>query len=125
MRPFLLTISLMFSPHHSSTSPIRTFLDTLHPVVASPTPFSWTSLPIPWQCIAFRESTDNLRAINPVSGDVGAFQFALGTWNEYRPATYPSTPLLATLQQQYEVALAVEKKDGFSPWVTAKMCGLH
>ncbi len=90
---------------------------------ATPTaPFTSADLPAPWSCIAFRESTDNLRAVNPVSGDQGAFQFALATWAEYAPAGYPAEPIGATLRQQFDVALLLWQADGFSPWETASLC---
>jgi hypothetical protein len=62
--------------------------------------------------------------VNPISGDQGAFQFALSTWREYAPAGYPEDPVDATLDEQFEVALAVWQADGFRPWVTAGVCGV-
>lgn len=85
---------------------------------------TFEDLPVAWQCIAERESTDNPRAVNPTSGDEGAFQFALPTWAEYAPPGYPTHPIDATLSQQFDVALRVWQADGFSPWVTARLCGV-
>ena len=75
-----------------------------------------------WQCIAFHESTDNLTAINPYSGDQGMFQDAISTWREYAPIGYPSEPIWANFQQQYYVNTLILKADGVRAWVTSSLC---
>ena len=85
-------------------------------------PLTFGDLPEVWQCIAMKESTDNLRAVNVSSGDQGAFQFAITTWAEYAPVGYPTEPVEATLAQQYTVALRLWQAEGFRPWVTASLC---
>lgn len=92
--------------------------------IPAPVPMTFDRLPLPWSCIAFRESTDNLSAINAESGDEGAFQFAQSTWTEYAPTSYPVRPIYATLAQQYNVALRLWQARGYSPWVTAPLCGV-
>ncbi len=85
---------------------------------------AFSQLPPVWQCIAHYESTDNLQAINPTTKDQGAFQFNLNTWSEFAPATYPSQPINASLDQQYTVALNLWTQRGFEPWQTAPLCGV-
>lgn len=105
------------------TSDVRAPVPTVAPVPAA-VPLTFNRLPLPWSCIAFRESTDNLSAINADSGDEGAFQFAQSTWAEFAPTGYPDRPIYATLAQQYTVALRLWQARGYSPWVTAPLCGV-
>ncbi len=90
------------------------------PSLVAPTP----TIPAVWQCIEYRESSNNIHAVNPESGDQGAFQFSLDTWRQYAPVGFPSEPIEATLDQQYEVALILWKARGFEPWETAPLCGV-
>lgn len=46
----------------------------------------------------------------------GAFGFYHGSWDAFRLAGYPSEAYLATPRQQYEVALAIWRRYGFSGW---------
>ena len=46
----------------------------------------------------------------------GAFGFHRGVWDEYRPFGYPTDAHFATPRQQYDVALILYAKYGFSPW---------
>ncbi|WP_423782978.1 transglycosylase family protein [Ferrimicrobium acidiphilum] len=92
------------------------------PVRSAP-PLTFATLPAPWKCISYYESTNNLTAVNPVSGTEGAFQFAPSTWTEYAPASFPSSPLSASLSQQLTVAEIVAGARGFKPWETAPLCG--
>lgn len=145
MRLWLLLIPMLFHPRLAPSQTTRAtpmhpgFVQVLHPppVVSTPRvvpvpkvaasapspPLTFQTLPWPWPCITFRESTWNLAAVNPASGDQGAFQFALGTWKEYAPAGYPSQPTKASLSQQLTVAKHIAAVDGYSPWVTARLCG--
>ena len=81
-----------------------------------------TQAPAWWQCIAWHESSDNLSAVNGYSGDQGIFQDAISTWREYAPAGYPSEPIWANFQQQYNVNELIYKSDGSRPWVTSSLC---
>lgn len=88
-----------------------------------PAPLSFATLPAPWGCIAHYESTDRLDAVNPASGDLGAFQFSPSTWAEYSPPGWP--PVLdASLYEQLVVAQAVRRGQGWGAWQTAPLCGL-
>ena len=46
----------------------------------------------------------------------GAFGFAVSSWDAFRLPGYPSEAYLATPRQQYEVALAIWRRYGFSGW---------
>lgn len=46
----------------------------------------------------------------------GAFGFYHGSWDAFRLPGYPSEAYLATPRQQYEVALAIWRRYGFSGW---------
>ncbi len=90
----------------------------------APKQMAFSALPTQWQCVAFYESTDNIKAVNPVSGDSGAFQFQESTWSEYAPISFPNSPLNASLFQQFEVAQIVYKAQGAKAWETANLCNL-
>ena len=126
-----IAVATMLLPKHIPASPQLSRLSTGEggaraELVSAPAgSFGFSDLPQPWSCIAWRESTDNAVAINPISGDQGAFQFALTTWAEFAPAGFPNQPIDATLEQQFEVALLLWQKQGFTPWVTASLCGVR
>jgi hypothetical protein len=86
-------------------------------------PLTFATLPAPWRCIAYYESTNNLTAVNPVSGTEGAFQFAQTTWAAFAPSSFPASPLDASLSQQLTVAENIAAVQGFTPWETAPLCG--
>jgi hypothetical protein len=90
--------------------------------IIAPRQMSFEALPQPWACIAFYESTDNTQAVNPVSGDSGAFQFQASTWQEYAPISFPTSPLNASLLQQFEVAKMVYLQQGSGAWQTWNLC---
>jgi hypothetical protein len=46
----------------------------------------------------------------------GAFGFAVSSWDSFRPTGYPSEAYLATPRQQWQVALAIWRRYGFSGW---------
>ncbi|WP_423783132.1 transglycosylase family protein [Ferrimicrobium acidiphilum] len=117
MVSFIVSLFIFSTTSQRSTivpvgRPLRTF------------PVTFASLSQPWRCIAYRESSDRVSVVNPVSGDGGAFQIATLTWREYRRNNYPLNPEQATLAQQYTVAKRIEKADGWWPWVTAPLCGV-
>jgi len=91
------------------------------PIPAPPVTFA--TLPSPWGCISYYESTNNLTAVNPASGTEGAFQFNPTTWAEFAPAGFPSSPLYASLGQQLTVAQIVQQNQGWGAWTTAGLCG--
>jgi len=93
------------------------------PAPTPPPPVTFATLPSPWGCISFYESTNNLTAVNPASGTEGAFQFNPSTWTEFAPAGFPSSPLDASLGQQLTVAQIVQQNQGWSAWTTASLCG--
>ena len=82
------------------------------------------SLPNPWPCIADHESTDNPTAINPISGDSGAFSIAQSTWLEFGGLRYSWSPRWASVQDQYRIALRILAGQGWQAWVTAPLCGV-
>jgi hypothetical protein len=88
----------------------------------APKYMTFEALPQPWSCIAWYESTDNAMAINQSSGDQGAFQFALTTWETFAPISFPATPVDASLLQQYEVAQIVFSSQGSRAWETWDLC---
>jgi len=85
---------------------------------------TFATLPAPWGCIVFHESTNDLTAVNYQSGTEGAFQFDPATWQEFAPPSFPASPLQATLTQQFIVAQAIEAARGFGQWETAPLCGV-
>lgn len=96
------------------------------PVYHPPIPVStltFQTMPWPWGCIAWHESTWNLAAINPSSGDAGAFQISQYMWEQYRSQSDPWWIPAATLTQQYHVALRIEQAWGWGQWETAPLCG--
>lgn len=46
----------------------------------------------------------------------GAFGFAVSSWDAFKLRGYPSEAYLATPREQYEVALAIWRRYGFSGW---------
>jgi len=88
--------------------------------------YAWSEwLPDKWQRIGACETgygrrPGNFRHQNSRYG--GAFGFALSSWTAFVPyadpkaGPYPSLPWLGTPRQQYEVALAIWRRYGFSGW---------
>lgn len=93
-------------------------------VPTRPPPLTFSTLPPIWQCIAWHESTDNALAINPISGDAGAFQISQYMWDVYRTSNDPWWIPSASLEQQYQVAQTIQSKWGWSQWETAPLCGV-
>ena len=94
--------------------------DGLGPTVNTPV----GPMPSSFACIAYYESRYEPTVINPTSGDAGVFQIAQSTWNEYRTPNDPWWIPSATPAQQLAVAERIQAADGWSPWVTAPLCGL-
>ena len=46
----------------------------------------------------------------------GAFGFAVSSWDQFKRDGYPSEAYLATPWQQYQVALAIWRRYGFTGW---------
>ena len=107
----------------ASSAPAKSPTPVSAPTQVAQPPLTFATLPAPWGCIAFHESTNNLTAVNYQSGTEGAFQFMPSTWQEFAPPSFPASPLQATLTQQFIVAKAVEAARGFGQWETAPLCG--
>jgi len=106
----------------STLAPTLTSSDEtgLGPTVSTPV----GPMPSSFACIAYYESRYESTVINPTSGDAGVFQIAQATWNEYRTSNDPWWIPSATPAQQLAVAKRIQAADGWSPWVTAPLCGL-
>jgi hypothetical protein len=79
----------------------------------------WVWLPDKWQRIGACETGYGKR---PGRWDwnsgtyQGAFGFYHGSWDAFRPPHYPSEAYLASPWQQYQVALRIWRRYGFSGW---------
>ena len=77
-------------------------------------------LPAKWVRIGICETGLNWRHSN--SSYEGAFGFALSSWDSFVPyadrraGPYPPNAYMATPRQQYEVALAIWRRYGYSGW---------
>ena len=79
----------------------------------------WEWMPDKWQRIGACETGYGRRPgdFHWNSGPYqGAFGFAVSSWDAFRLPGYPSEAYLATPRQQYEVALAIWRRYGFSGW---------
>ena len=88
--------------------------------------YNWADwLPDKWQRIGacetgYGQRPGNWRHQNSSYG--GAFGFALGSWTAFigsadsKAGPYPARPWEGTPRQQYEVALAIWRRYGFSGW---------
>ena len=97
----------------------------MRPASQAPTsaPITFQTLPWPWGCIAWHESTWSTTAINPVTQDSGAFGIDYTNWDHFKTPQMPWYIPSATLAQQYQVAQAVQAAYGWGMWVTASGCG--
>lgn len=71
-------------------------------------------LPPVWQRIARCETRLNWQHNSGTYQ--GAFGFYHGSWDAFRPDRYPSEAYNATPWQQYQVALAIHRRYGFTGW---------
>lgn len=79
--------------------------------------YEWTWrdwLPQVWKNIIQCETASNFRHSN--SSYQGAFGFALSSWDSFKLPGYPPEAWQATPRQQYNVALAIYSRYGFSGW---------
>lgn len=78
-----------------------------------------------WQCIVQHESGGQNLSYGDASS-TGYFQIQQPTWNDYGGTAYAPSPYLATLDQQYQVALKILAAQGPSAWSTNASfgCGL-
>ena len=77
--------------------------------------WNWQAwLPDKWRRIAICETGLNWQHQN--SSYEGAFGFATSSWDNFKPAGYPDHASQATPWQQYQVALAIYNRYGFSGW---------
>ena len=107
--------------HASVPSSVKPLVYAAPLVVASGLTFQ--TLPWPWGCIAWHESTWSTTAINPVTQDSGAFGIDYTNWDHFKTPQMPWYIPSATLAQQYQVAQAVQAAYGWGMWVTASGCG--
>lgn len=110
-----------------SGSPTSTPSPTPSPsptISTSPLAFHLHQLPAPWPCLAWYESTDNPRAVNPVSGTGGLWQIAATTWQEFGGTQLSTTPQSAPPASQYLIATRIQAVQGWSAWETAPLCGV-
>ena len=87
-------------------------------------PLTFQSLPWPWGCIAWHESTWDLMAVNSSSGDSGAFQISAYMWDRFKDSSMPWWIPSASLQQQLTVAERIQANSGWNQWETAPLCGV-
>lgn len=77
-------------------------------------------MPPVWQRIAWCESGTRPPAAPDWKhhGGIyqGAFGFYRGSWDAFRPARYPADAYDATPWQQYQVALRIHARYGFTGW---------
>lgn len=77
--------------------------------------YDWeTWLPDKWRRIGVCETQLNWRHSN--SSYQGAFGFAVSSWDAFKLPGYPDEAWQATPWQQYQVALAIYDRYGFSGW---------
>ncbi len=77
--------------------------------------WNWQAwLPAKWQRIAMCETQMNWQHYN--SSYEGAFGFATSSWDNFKPVGYPDHASQASPWQQYQVALAIYRRYGFSGW---------
>ena len=73
-----------------------------------------TWLPDKWRRIGMCETQLNWQHSN--SSYEGAFGFAVGSWDAFKLPGYPDAAWQASPWQQYQVALAIYHRYGFSGW---------
>lgn len=77
--------------------------------------WNWQAwLPDKWRRIGVCETQLNWQHYN--SSYEGAFGFATSSWDAFKPAGYPDHASQASPWQQYQVALAIWRRYGFSGW---------
>ena len=77
--------------------------------------WNWQAwLPPVWRAIAQCETQMNWQHNSGTYQ--GAFGFYYGSWDAFRPAGYPSEAYLASPWKQYQVALAIWRRYGYSGW---------
>ena len=96
------------------------------PLPVSPSPIALVSsnytpgtLPEPWKCIAWYESTD--RNVSNGLGDYGYFQISESSW---LAAGMIGNPMDYGLDTQLLGARRVERMQGFQAWETHSLCGV-
>jgi hypothetical protein len=76
-------------------------------------------LPDKWQRIGACETGYGKRPGNWKHSNAnyqGAFGFAVGSWDQFKLDGYPAEAWQATPWQQYQVALAIWRRYGFTGW---------
>lgn len=121
--PTALNIVTTTSP--TLAVPVATTAQTANTTTPTPTTappvIVWTpqTLPSPWSCIVFRESSDQ-NIVSPDGAHFGYFQFTISSWHEVGGVGLPTQ---ASLQTQFHFAKALQKLQGWRAWETAPLCG--
>ncbi len=77
--------------------------------------YNWQAwLPDKWRRVGMCETQLNWQHSN--SGYQGAFGFAIQSWDQFKLPGYPDEAWQASPWQQYQVALAIWRRFGFSGW---------
>jgi hypothetical protein len=87
-------------------------------------PIQYRNLPTVWQCISYYESTWSTTAVNPSTGDSGAFQISQYMWNQFKDPSMPSVITQASLGQQLTVAERIQANSGWGQWEMHNLCGV-
>ena len=112
-------------PTTTTTAPPVATTTTTAPV-QQPAPVKQDSAAIPaipdnvtaiFECIIRHESGGDPAAVNPSSGAGGLFQFLPSSWLAYGGGRFAPLPNLATVDQQWQIALAAEAQSYWYPWV--------
>lgn len=124
---WLLLLLPLYVVHHPTYNlrawePVNGPYELPPPVSLDPPPFTLAMVPPIWRCLAWYESRDNPQAVNPTTGDSGIWQDNLGTWDAYKPPGYPSSPLDASLRQQFIVNIQIQEHQGWQAWSTFPYC---
>lgn len=81
---------------------------------------SWS---VPWDKLAFCESTGRWNLHYGEAGALGGLQFITSTWVQYGGAEFAPSADLATKEQQIIVAERLYKAQGLAPWACARILG--
>lgn len=83
-------------------------------------PESWS---VPWDKLAFCESTGRWNLHYGEAGALGGLQFITSTWVQFGGAEFAPSADLATKEQQIIVAERLYKAQGLAPWACARILG--
>lgn len=83
-------------------------------------PESWS---VPWDKLAFCESTGRWDLHYGEAGALGGLQFITSTWIQFGGGEFAPSADLATKEQQIIVAERLYKAQGLAPWACARILG--